>query len=126
VFTRFHKSLILETRREREQTYDTTLVARLHAYRQPFFLGDNDVPSTSKKAWKVKTNKYKDSPNMCDFKPWRVPKLFVCIGRQERGTTTSCDLDPEETLLYSKVTPVTVAILEALLYQNIHSPKGCR
>ena len=33
-----------------------------------------------------------------------VPKLFVCIERHVRYPTMSCDLDPEETLLYSKVT----------------------
>ena len=51
---------------------------------------------------KKRTNKYKAWLN---FQPRRSSKLFVCIERQERYATVSCALDPEETLLYSKVTP---------------------
>ena len=39
-----------------------------------------------------------------ELSPGRTTKLFVCIERQERYATVSCALDPEETLLYSKVT----------------------
>ena len=104
VFPIFHKSMIFEAHSEGKETYEGTLLAETLASRQHLFLGDNDAPSSFQRGWKRKVNKYKDSPNICELRPWMVPKLFVCIERHVRYPTMSCDLDPEETLLYSKVT----------------------
>ena len=38
-----------------------------------------------------------------EFSPERNGILFICIEAQQGSTTTSGDLDPGETLLYSKV-----------------------
>ena len=103
VSPRFHKSDIFEAHSEGRETYDGTLLANILASRQHFFLGGNDARSSFQRGWKRQVNKYKDSPNIYELRPWMVPKLFVCIERHVRYPTMSCDLDPEETLLYSKV-----------------------
>ena len=55
-----------------------------------------------------------------EFSPRRSSELFVCIERQECYATVSCALDPEETLLYSKVTMGKISTS----WLSLHVPCG--
>jgi len=109
VFPKAPISLILKAFRESRSMAHIHTVHQ-HTDQQRVFLGGNEAPSSWQASCKEETNNYEALPNISRVEPQEQSStVYLCL----------CYLDPEETLLYSKVKTKILWILQGRILEII-------